>query len=172
MKIIALRGKSNTGKSYTLKMLIEMLCDNGGKIDDFGLLSPGARGISEHAMNNLTTSAREATAFYNDVFAVLEYKGILMAISSQGDEEGFLAAAYYKVCKSLRNDKPDIFICAVRTRGGTIDFVNEICDEPPVIFYDKEVYSPVIEGQDLTTEKENEINQETAKALFNLINNL
>lgn len=141
MKVIALRGKCNTGKSDSLKRLIQMFSCKDAKILAFGLLQPVNKDDVPKITSDITICAQTAPSFNGDIFAVIDYKGVCIGISTQGDDRYWLEKAYERICSSIEEttpkEIPDIFVCAIRSYGGTNDFIADVCTELPVIVYDK-----------------------------------
>lgn len=168
MKVIALRGTENTGKSKCIKQLIQMLKEEYAI--SFGLLEPKAKADKGKDISDSKYWVRNALSVDGDVYAIFEYNGLFLGITSQGDGKTYLKKAYTQICSELeskRNKKqPDIFICAIRRKGDTISYVEEICDEPPVVVYDKASVT-TIEESDVFCAKsiENEVNHIQAKIL-------
>ena len=97
-KVIALRGCSNIGKSNTIKKSYELLST---KYPNAG---------KDHEISDV------------DIRVILTIHGVKVGIESQGDPGGRLA-------KSLRlfvNFGCKVIVCATRTRGQTVDAVNEL----------------------------------------------
>lgn len=96
-KILALWGKSNNGKSETILKLVDLLINDGAKIE------------------NVKNTRRNA----KDKWFVLRYKNKLIGITSRGDTCALLEEDFnnFKKC--------DICICATHTSGATIKFIEE-----------------------------------------------
>jgi len=99
--IIALRGKANVGKSQTIKSIYESI------ISTF----PNAQ------VSDLSLGA--------DVRAIITIDGCKIGIESQGDPNSRL----FKSIKQFVDNKCEIIICATRTRGGTVELVEN--QNPP-----------------------------------------
>jgi hypothetical protein len=97
-KVIALRGRSNVGKSSTIKQAYELL------------LAKYPRAEKEHEI------------FRVDIRVVLTINGVKVGIESQGDPGSRLVESlrlFVKLgCK--------IIVCATRTKGKTVDAVNKL----------------------------------------------
>lgn len=93
MKIIALFGPQNVGKSATLLELINVISNSGGSV---------------------------AVPTFNPSWGtLLNYNGQLIGITTDGDSGQILQ----NNCKFFINNKCDIMITATRTRGATVDEV-------------------------------------------------
>ena len=95
MKIIALFGPANTGKSTTIHMLCSRMMKDG-----------------YHEM--MREGKKDITAMYSK-------NGKRIGITSYGDTKPILE----EVFQILESNKCDVIICACRTKGGTIDFLGE-----------------------------------------------
>ena len=114
MRIIALQGAENTGKTATLNQLIEDIKKTDGfVIEDIRLVN----------RNNPNNQDRVCWCTYN---------GIRIGITTRGDYRGCLHTDFYGIRRRNFKDR-DIVVCAVRTRGGSIDFVNEQVTNPVII---------------------------------------
>ena len=93
-KIIALQGASNTGKSCTLKLLIDIISNN------------------QHCVSVLFTGK-------NDMIVVAEINGKKLGITTYGDTREELENDFKKIgiC--------DLYVCASRSKGGTVDFLEK-----------------------------------------------
>lgn len=142
MKVIALRGISNTGKTRTLKMLIQKLQDTG-ELVAAGLLRPITRGENIEDNREPAYYVENALNWNTDIYAIYNFGGTIIGISTQGDDGWFLDKAYESIAKELKNknmkEKIDIFICAIRRYGSTEVVLKEITkeNEAPIIVFDK-----------------------------------
>ena len=106
-KIIALQGKEKVGKTATLKKLIERL----------------------HAVATCIAQEQKwASRMKNanrDACAVFAYKGSYITITTRGDEEKFIIEDFdaMEVVAQEEGFEIDVYICAVHTKGKTIDYV-------------------------------------------------
>mgnify|MGYP001590677526 CR=1 FL=1 len=109
-KIIALRGVSNVGKSTTIKKVYDLLT---AKYKD-ATSEPPFLGV--------------------DIRVVLTINGIKIGIESQGDPSGRLEESlslFVKVgCK--------VIICATRTRGQTVDAVDNLKQNYEIVWLQQE----------------------------------
>lgn len=121
MKIIALEGKSNTGKSTTLGRLAKELCDKGAKfvsgkdIDEEGVL----RNAEDERARYLAGNEVKA----KDFAAVFEYSGKKIGVVTQGDTRKCMD---YWFDDFILVQDCDVIVCACRTKGETIEKLEEI----------------------------------------------
>ena len=178
MKVIALRGKCNTGKSDSLKRLIQMLSCKEAKVLAFGLLQPVNKDDAPKIITDIAICAQNARSFNGDVFVVIDYKGVCVGISTQGDDRYWLEKAYERICNSIKEtipkEIPDIFVCAIRSYGGTNDFVAGVCTEHPVIIYDKASIEAIGDMDDLGAieTEQTKLNCMQAQILFEYLEKL
>ena len=148
MTIIALRGKSGTGKSSLLKELISIFCKNDffRKNDicvvECGILRPHIRNDSTNEINEAKKSIEKLILLNSDIYVVFKVKGKYIGIATQGDSRYYLEESLSKINKAIVNDgkdngKCDIFICAVRTFGDTCKFVFDNSKNGELYFFDK-----------------------------------
>lgn len=95
-KALVLFGKSNSGKTETLKILERLLYHKDNKIE-----------------------AEPPIAIGKDRIYNLNYRGKRLGIVTRGDAKEFMEEDFPK-CP----DK-EIYICAARTKGGTIEFIED-----------------------------------------------
>ena len=114
--IIALQGVGSIGKTTTLKILLRKISDLA-TINKCGLNNPVYRKDNHLRKAEYLTDLLQAKG--TDVYAVFIWNGKRIGITTQGDEAKYLKAAFKKleVC--------DIYVCAARSRGGTIKFLTE-----------------------------------------------
>ena len=106
MKIIALQGKSNIGKTTTLKQMILTIVNN----DFFNL----------EDCYNKEKIIRRCNMDKGDVMCVFDCNGVKIGITTRGDTSGCLGEDYLKHFRNC-----DIVVCAVHTYGGTVNFIKE-----------------------------------------------
>ena len=104
MNIIALQGIGDSGKSTTLKLVVEQLIANGGEF----------------------TEEKYKRAFYrcHDTVVVINYKDKRIAINSYGDERKLIEKPYNEL-----QGKVDMYICAYLWCGGTLEFIDELIEQ-------------------------------------------
>jgi hypothetical protein len=108
--VFALSGTANVGKSATIKKVYALLTD----------AFPTAPVQNIHRMGI-------------DISVIIEIKGILVGIESQGDPNSRLAESIRLFTKA----KCTIIICATRTRGGTVMTIKRLQPEFKVIWHHK-----------------------------------
>ena len=131
-----------------------MLSCKDVKVRAFNLLQPvNNKDDASKIISDITKCAQNALSFNSDVFAVIDYKDVYIGISTQGDDRCWLEKAYERICNSVKEttlkEIPDIFVCAIRSCGGTNDFVADVCTELPVIVYDKASIDTIGDGDSL-----------------------
>ena len=99
-KVFALRGKSNVGKSQTIRTVVEMITAK----------NPNAAIELNHATKT-------------DIRAVLTLKDLKIGIESQGNSKGRL---HKESLDFFVRIGCDVIICATRTRGATVDAVKAL----------------------------------------------
>lgn len=111
LKIIALYGSSNTGKTATLKELIDKMLDNNYSI------------VNEDKRDYAT----------EDRCCVLEYMGKKIGITSAGDDTGILEKAF----DFMIGYNCDLYICATHNKGKTVKFVEKLTENGMLIRHSK-----------------------------------
>lgn len=107
MEIIGLIGKSNSGKTSSLKYLILNLLD----LDEIKILyssrlfSESPKQLKENILDNWKTE----TGHIKDITVLLEYKGKKIGITTYGDSLNDILSALNTIIK--RFDGCDIFVC-------------------------------------------------------------
>ena len=117
MRIIALQGKHSCGKTATLKNLIEILYDQQ---DNFAF---------EYVYPK--SDVLELCRKKGDMQCWCSLDGIKIGITTRGDHRRFLQADFFTRRKNF-SDR-DIVVCAVRSRGSTVDFVKEHANDGLII---------------------------------------
>ena len=123
MRIIALQGRHNSGKTATLKKLIEIVYTAKDKFQ-FESVSP---------KGDVLELCRKRKG---DMQYWCSYNGIKIGITTRGDHWTLLNADVFTKRRNF-SDR-DIVICAIRTSGSTVDFVNKHSTPAPII-YQKEL---------------------------------
>lgn len=129
MKIIALYGKGDAGKSTTLLMLIAKLMK---KHADTCILPP-SRSLTAKAVEQELERRVKATnrkdKYVQDEVVKFEINGHVVGITTQGDNDGCLKNAFKQFTDC------DIVICATRSSGSSVDYVQRIVGKENVIWY-------------------------------------
>lgn len=106
--ILVAKGRANTGKTTAICKLKDFLLNSGGKI------------VSEYRDVGVV-----------DVNLVIDYKGILIGISSAGDpgldQKSILTRFYEAGCI--------IIVCACRTKGSTKEDILQFCKSDDITFF-------------------------------------
>lgn len=111
LRIIALYGRSNTGKTGTLKQLIDKMRNSNFK------------DIGEYKI-------QEAE---DDLCCVLEYLGKKIGITTLGDGTDVLEDAF----DFMTRYNCDLYICATHTKGKTVKFVEKRTENGVLIWHSK-----------------------------------
>lgn len=109
LKIIALYGRSNTGKTATLKKLIKTLEKSSVVHEDSRDYAKGDR------------------------CCVLEYMGKKVGVTSAGDDSGILEKAF----DFMVGYNCDLYICATHTKGKTVRFVEKLTENGMLMWHSK-----------------------------------
>ena len=104
MKVIALQGKGNCGKTTTLRELQKLI---------------GSTATSVYKENNLST--------LNDAWEVFEYQGKIVGITTRGDVK-YLIEQDYKAMINAAGEL-DVFVCAVHSYGQTVQYAKTLAGE-------------------------------------------
>lgn len=122
MKIIALRGKGNVGKTSTIRNLHDIMLNDGFIQEPDGF---GGR---------------------TDIYDILVKNDVLIGITSSGDTEDVLNSRL-----EMFNERGcEIVICACRTRGGTNDILDEYSDD--INFIEKKIAEDETQEEELNLE--------------------
>lgn len=97
-KIFAVRGLSNSGKSTTIRLVYDSL------------------------VATYKISEQQGTILRKDIYIILSINGVTIGLASKGDPSTELG----KRLSALKNAGCQIIICATRTRGETVDAVNNL----------------------------------------------
>ncbi len=144
-KVIALWARGGTGKTTTLRSLIDKLVNlHSAKI------------ISVHE-----------NKYQTDCCAVLGYKGRKIGIITNGDTAEVLKNGF-----GLLPDDCDIYICACRTKGGPCDYVKEYVGDGMLVWIEKSsVTSPQLD--EITLEKlQADANEAQANEMIRIIDTI
>ena len=116
MKIIALQGKSHTGKSYCLQKLIYKI----SKRSKFVCVHPrDITKFNELIQNGISTTKNSSMVDFL-VYGKIDDKTI--GIITYGDNEKSLAKGFDRLMKY----NCDLYVCACRTHGETVDFLEKL----------------------------------------------
>ncbi len=106
-KVIVLQGVAGIGKTTTLKVVIDLLKQQGGKV---------------------TVLYKERI----DVTAKVDFNGKTVGICTSGDSLDCIKYGY-----DLLGPDCDIYIFATRTKGEAVDFVQDTFSKCPIIWHAK-----------------------------------
>ncbi len=118
MKIITLQGNERSGKATVLKDLIEDLQRNGT------LLSHGMCGtdVQRKRVGDAPLSAQLHSQYH--IWAIFGYGGKKVCITTQGDYKSHIEGVFLldevQAC--------DIFICAIRSKGDTVEYAQTMAN--------------------------------------------
>ena len=111
MKILALLGEANSGKTTTLKKLIETIHQQGGNIIEFKQGRKRTKWSSHHTLNYLLNATKD------DVTVVFNYNNKIVVVTTCGDAEELIAPKY-----KMRSDC-DCFVCAAHLDGSSFKYI-------------------------------------------------
>jgi len=151
MKIIALRGEINSGKTRTLNKLIKKIIPLSSNL---------------HRCPTDTDYDNEKV----DRWVVLEYEGRTIAIITAGDGEKVLEKNFNEI--QDYNKQIDLYICPTHSREGTIHYVENMFGKKFVLWVRKlDIWRPVEDLEDSRVDLlQNEYNERQAFDLLNIIN--
>ena len=109
MIIVALQGRSNSGKTTTLKELIKTIIDQG--IMEYENVVPKSKVIAACSSNQ------------GDVQCWFTYRGVKIGITTRGDDARVLEDDFFGKKRNFRDR--DIVVCAIRSKGETVSFVEK-----------------------------------------------
>ena len=151
MRIIALQGKHNSGKTTTLKKLIEYI-------------HLSADGFVFEDVNPRRDVLELCRKEEGDMQYWCTCNGIKLGITTRGDAERYLEADFFTKRKNF-SDR-DIVVCAIRSSGGTVDFVNQHDTAGPIVCEKRLVADAA--GR----EQQEKVNAEQAKEIFDKLKKL
>ena len=129
MKIVALYGKGDAGKSTTLLMLIVKLMKKYG---DSCTLLPSrnltVKAIEQELERRVKATKRKDKEVQDEVVK-FEISGHIVGITTQGDNSWLLEKAFKQFTDC------DIVICATRSSGCSVDYAQRMADNDSVIWY-------------------------------------
>ena len=99
--VVAVQGAFNSGKTSSIKAALARLIER--------FPSAKCRYLKEGA----------------DIIVVIDIGGIVIIICSWGDN----AEALKKLMDMVRDCDWSVLVCAMRTRGGTVDYIHELCNK-------------------------------------------
>lgn len=149
MKIVALCGKGQTGKTQTINFLVDYFMENQSEI-----LFKERAGREKH-----------------DKRCILIYNGKIFGITTRGDDEPSLKEDFNWFKKQ---SEIDYIICATRSKGKTCNFVarqanvNDIYWLSKTAFWD--CYMDNKNCSDEVKEQQNALNCQQVEDLVNIIN--
>lgn len=111
LKIIALYGRSNTGKTEALKLLIDKMREN-----NYNLVDEDNRDYATE-----------------DRCCVLEYMGKKVGVTSAGDDADILEKAF----EFMLSYNCDLYICATHNKGKTVKYVEKLTENGMLMWHSK-----------------------------------
>lgn len=173
-KILALKGVHDSGKTSCLKELIKNISNSGARLIECGALYPysTAADMQVNDVNSLDSIANVD----GDVFGVFYWNGSVVAIITQGDEEELLKNAFntvngiiYRYMESIDVEK-ELFVCAIRSRGRTKCFLEELDGFSSITIIDKmSLVNLNYEESKETNHVQSWLNKRQADIMLNLI---
>lgn len=162
MKIIALRGKSDTGKTSTVKMFMKDLIDNGAELQYCYYTNSVFQDIITYG------SERWKTSYGNvrNITAILVYNSKTIVVTSVGDSTTQIKDSFNLALKRARFTplQIDVFVCACHPRMNLSGALGVNPDE--IIYVEKQVCT---ENQ---SDKMLKYNLQDKQHLFDELNNL
>ena len=143
--VIVLQGKGKRGKSTTLRKLIEILTkENAEKI------------------GKLENERRKS-----DTWAVFDYNGRIIGITTSGDNEDELKP----VIEYELPENCDIIVCASRTKGSSVDYINDHFKKDLIIWLGR--FSASSDNKDFNIDElQKSTNEWQAEKIKDIIDNL
>lgn len=121
MKILALFGTGNKGKTETLNLLIDELTEQDRK------------------------NIKEEIKYGKDRCCILEHNDKILKITTRGDNE-YCLNCDYNLFPKYKN-KVDVFICAARSKGETHKYITEKLEADEVFWLSKATFFNTVKGQ-------------------------
>jgi hypothetical protein len=137
--LIDVRGVAQKGKSTTIKCVYRKLLEKNAEIFNVKDWDEGRK----------------------EIRALLKIGDIIVGIETRGDDRSFVE----KALDIFKKNECNIIICATRTKGGTLEAVNDFIEKNNMYEY-KLLPKSGIAG---TTEQKKEDNKKFAKTILNLI---
>ncbi len=125
MKVIALQGRYDRGKTSTLKRLIALLCLEG---------SPIACGQRKKVDPNIS-QLKDRLAGDDDLWVLLSYRNKIVAVTTEGDEWLKIKANIDKMEEVAAKNGfcIDIFICAIRNSPEMLTHIQSLDKDPHIV---------------------------------------
>lgn len=130
MKIVALWGKSNVGKTTTIKKLLVKVLDKYGN----DCLRDPSHHISRQSLTEELQRERFAKPLNSrspirNVYTKVEIDGCLIGITTAGDSKETLEEAF----KTFGDC--ELCFCATHVRGDTVEYVKQLAENDMLIWY-------------------------------------
>lgn len=151
-KAIVIWGVGSTGKTSTLNLLMNTFV---GKKVSF-IKKPASKALTDNT------------------FCVFEYKGKHIAIMTVGDDRSILSDYYSRIDKIIKNSNIsiDIYVCASRTKGSSVNFLKETFGEDNIIWFSKMSINSSSKTLCNIKSIQDEHNSKQADLLLSLINEI
>lgn len=148
MKVLVLFGNGGRGKTTTLNLLIELLLKSSENI----------------SMDTVNIEGDNSLA--------IKYKGKIIAITTRGDDARVIKNDFQK----FLSYKPDVFICAARSKGATHKYILTLTEEENIFWLSKSTFSNNIRNfnncsQDVVNYREKQ-NKYQACEMLNIIDKI
>ncbi len=125
MKVIALQGTADSGKTSTLKKLIALLCSEG---------HPLACGKKKKAYANIPELAIRLKED-GDLWVILNYHNKIVAVTTEGDEWPVIDATINKIQEvaTTQGLNIDVLICAIHSGDKMLNQLKSLYSDPHIV---------------------------------------
>lgn len=166
MKVITLIGRSDSGKTSSIKMLVNEMLNMGKRVGDPELMcdykKKGQRSCIDQ--NKLKKCNGNLLQYKGDITIKFKWKGKSIGITSFGDDAHSIATKFdlFRDC--------DVFISAAHPDDDTIKYINSIDKgHPHILIYKDSIKSQRLPLDKNTTKIEEFCNISTAKEMLDII---
>ncbi len=122
MKVIALQGTHDSGKTTTLKIFITSLLAKANLV---------AFGHKSQVQQQNSWLANRMVSNKQDLWVLIEYHEKLIGITTEGDYWPDIDSSYNTICDVMKNKGyskkvPDVYICAIHTGNSMLNHVKSL----------------------------------------------